>query len=193
MPNKYLFYSPSKDHVSKTEHWLVTVWHSRVLVHSLCPDQRRITILINLSHPEAAHNITREGSLMEVCNVLYTFHLALKQVKQTGGWCDSDFCISWMGCCIAKPGPGAQSFQKKNYLNCPTTTVVPKTVFQNCEKPDKDEAKDIQGLRDKKVLFGRAERLQEVPRVHKGWERWGKMEFFQSQASDFPCYYLLWF
>lgn len=62
---------------------------------------------------------------------LYTFHLALKQVKQTGGWCDSDFCISWMGCCIAKPGPGAQSFQKKNYLNCPTTTVVPKTVFQN--------------------------------------------------------------
>ena len=43
-------------------------------------------IPIKLSRPEAAQEITREGDLVEVCNVvLYTFQLALKQVKQTGG------------------------------------------------------------------------------------------------------------
>lgn len=74
-----------------------------------------------------------------------------------------------MRSCIAKPKPDPHGFQKKNSLNHPTTTVIPKTVFQDCEKTGKDEGKDIQGLRDKKFLFGRAGNLQEVLSVHKGW------------------------
>lgn len=55
--------------------------------------------------------------------------------------------------CIAKPKPDPQGSQKKNSLNHPTTTVIPKTVFQNCEKSDEDGRKDTQGLRDKKFLW----------------------------------------
>ena len=102
------------------QHWLVSVWHNRALIQfiSLWPDRRRITIPIKLSLPEAAHKIMREGGLVEVCSVLlHTCKLALKQVKQMGGWCVSHFCISWKGCCIAKPKPDHQSFQKKNSLN----------------------------------------------------------------------------
>lgn len=69
--------------------------------------------------------------------------------------------------CIAKPKPDPQSFQKEDSLNHPTTTVIPKTFFQNCEKSDKDEGKDVKVLSDKRLLFGSAGNLQEVLSVHK--------------------------
>lgn len=48
---------------TRAGHWLVPVWHSKMLIQfiSLWPHWRRSTIPIKLSHPEVAHKITTES------------------------------------------------------------------------------------------------------------------------------------
>lgn len=160
MPNKYIYCSLSEGHDASNcsvflpaHTWMVPVWHSRVLIQviSLWPHCRRTTFPVQLFHPELAHKITREKSLVEGFSVLlYSLQLALVQLKLQ----DDVILISTSpGWDAALQTRSPEFFQKKNSLNHSTTTVIPKIVFQNWKKSDKDVVKDTNGIEGQKKLF----------------------------------------
>lgn len=117
-------------------HWMVPVWHRRMLSQfiSLWPHWRRTTIPIKLSHPDVAHEITREGSLVEGFSVLlYTLQLWSNLNKLED---DVILIATSPGWDVALQSPNLipRAFQKKNYLNHSTITAIPKIVFKTEKK-----------------------------------------------------------